>query len=136
MDKIDHHKSQIHKSKKRLKEIEAEHTALREQLTALDSGLTLLEQEKATLCTLVGARGNEESTSDSGSEHSGDGSEPDDARAEAFLNRLDPVRVFHRAQSKIRRDGGAEPPPNGDRSFDAYVIGNGSDADMDGEGKS
>ena len=132
MDIIDHHKSQIHKSKKRLKEIEAEHSALEEQLTALDSGLNLLEQEKAILCTLVGEGGHEESPSDSGSEHSEDGSEPDDARAEAFLNRLDPVRVLQWAQDKVRRDSGGEPAPNGTRVSENYVIGNGSDADMDG----
>ena len=130
MDKIDHHKSQIHKSKKRLKEIEAERVALEEQLASLDSGLTLLEQEKSTLCTLVGAGGVEDSASDSGSGPSDDDSEPDDERAEAFLNRLDPVRVYQWAQSKIRRDGGTEPPPLGEH----YVIGNGSDADMEGAG--
>ena len=130
MDKIDHHKAQIHKSKKRLKEIESERSSLEEQLTTLDSGLALLEQEKSTLCTLVGAGGAEDSASDTGSGDADDGSEPDEERAEAFLNRLDPVRVLQWAQSKIRRAGGTELPLG-----DHYVIGNGSDEDMEGAGE-
>ena len=134
MDKIDHHKAQIHKAKTRLKEIDAERSALEEQLTVLDGGLTALEQEKGTLCTLVGAGGLEDSTSDSGSEHSAGSSEPDDARAEAFLNKLDPLRVLQWAQDRVRRNGGGQ-PQNGDRpDFDGYYIGGGSDADMDREG--
>ena len=135
MDTIDHHQSQIHKSKKRLKEIEAEHVSLEEQLTALDSGLVLLEQEKAILCTLVREGGDDdESPTDSASEHSAEDSEPDDARAEAFLNRLDPVKVLQWARSKVRRRRDGASTPNGTPS-PHYVIGTGtpygSDADMD-----
>ena len=108
---------------------------MEEQLTTLDSGLVLLEQEKAILCTLVSAGGNDESPTDSRSEHSDAGSEPDDARAEAFLNRLDPVRVLQWAQSKVRRNSGGESTPNGTQA-PHYVIGNGtphgSDADVEG----
>ena len=107
---------------------------MEEQLTALDSGLALLEKEKAILCTLVSAGGNDESPTDSGSEHSDDGSEPDDARAEAFLNRLDPVRVLQWAESKVRRSRGGATTPNG-TPVPFYVIGTGtpvgSDAGME-----
>ena len=132
MDKIDHHKSQIHKAKKRLKEIEAERSALEEQLTELDGGLAALEQDKETLCTLVGASGLDDTSSESGSEHTDGSTTPNSARAAAFLNRLDPHRVLQWAQAQVLHQGGA-PPQNGARpDTAAYYIG-GPDADMNGE---
>jgi len=131
MDKIDHHKSQIHKAKKRLKEIEAERSALEEQLTELDGGLAALEQDKETLCTLVGAGGLEDTSSESGSEPTDGSATPTPARTEAFLSRLDPHRVLQWAQAQVFHQGGG-PPPNGPRPDPAaYYIG--ADADMNGE---
>ena len=132
MDKLDHHKSQIHKTKKRLKDIEAERIALEEQLTELDGGLAALEQDKETLCTLVGAGGLEDTSSESGSEPTDGSATPTPARTEAFLSRLDPHRVLQWAQAQVLNQGGG-PTANGPRvDPDAYYIG--ADADMNGAG--
>ena len=130
MDRIDHHKQQLHKIKKRLKEIEAERTSLEEQLADLEGGLGTLEQDKETLCTLVAAQGFEDSSSDTSPEPSEDGYKtPTPAQADAFLNKLDPVLVMQWAQGRLRKVA------PGSQETEVYQIGGGDDEGMSGGGE-
>lgn len=130
MDKIDHHKSQIHKTKKRLKDLEAERAALDEQLMELEGGLTTLEHDKEALCNLVAGTGPDEDTaSEEGSDDSDGRSTPNSACAVAFLQRLDPQRVLQWAQAQLNLPGGP-PVPEVRHDPTLYHIG---DTHMDGE---
>ena len=132
MVKIDHHRSQIHNAKQRLKEIEAELSTLEEQLSALDGGLAALEQDKGTLRTLVGADGLQDTSSESCSEHTDGIYTPDSFRAAAFLSRLDPHRVLQWAQAQVLRQGGGPPHTGDHRDTGAYIMGD-QDAAIGGE---
>ena len=129
MDRIDHHKTQIHKAKKRLKDLEFERATLEEQLQEHDKTLQSLESDKEALCTLVGAPGAEDSASDAGSssQHTGHNT-PTASQAEAYLGRLDPHQVLRWAQQRLQ-----VPEPRTPHDPHAYYIGGGGGEDADTE---
>ena len=89
-------------------EIEAERSALEDQLVDLEGGLGALEQDKETLCTLVGAGGTDDSSSDTSLEPSEAGAYAQTHRGN--LNSADRSEQPRRGRT-VRRQGPAKANP-------------------------